>query len=64
MAVVPALAVDPARARRAPGRLVPVPVLEGRAYRPSAAPPQTATAPAIVPIGLSYEWTELRSRSL
>ena len=61
MAGVPALAVGPARARRG---LCPCLCLKGRANRPAAALPQAATAPPIVPIGLSYEWTALRSRSL
>nr|DAN49252.1 MAG TPA: hypothetical protein [Caudoviricetes sp.] len=50
MSGVPALAVEPARARRVLGS--PVSVLEGAGPSPCHRP---ATAPAIVPIGLSYE---------
>nr|DAO76132.1 MAG TPA: hypothetical protein [Caudoviricetes sp.] len=71
MAGVPALAVGPARARRAGQPRASARACArrgGLANRPATAPPQAATAPAtataIVPIGLSYEWTALRSRSL
>nr|DAD69286.1 MAG TPA: hypothetical protein [Myoviridae sp. cte0t5] len=72
IAGVPALAVGPARARRglAAPCLCSCPCLCSKGagqpprHRPATDPPQAATDSAIVPVGLSYEWTALRSRSL